>query len=697
MSRGLSFNQEPGKANGQVTSSNDSDRTAMTPLSSSEDTRINILIVDDEPKNLTVLETILDDPSYRLVRAPSAEDALLALIVDEFALLILDVHMPGMSGFELALMIKERKRTAHVPIIFLTAYYNEDQHALEGYGTGAVDYLHKPVNPAVLRSKVAVFAELHRKSRECGIANNVLLAEVASRRKAEEQLSELNETLEQRVTERTDALRQNELRLHHAANAARLTYVELDFIRGELRTAENFEVVMGYATPRLEKTDSASGCRLLLRHVAPEDRARVETAIGEFISGKPVAKLDYRVIGDDGIERCIESDWFGELGPDGKSRKSFLTCLDVTARNSAQEELRKSEERFRQLADSMPQMVWTSRPDGYLDYYNARWYEFTGLGSETHGDIASWKPILHPDDVERWYGAWSRSLESGEPCRIEYRLWDRRAKRYGWYLGRAVPVYQDSLITRWIGTSTDIDEQKHAEEDLRRANLALEQFAFAASHDLQEPLRNVAIYTQLFKKHYGGGLNEEANRFLGIIMEGAQRMGRLVADLLEYSQIVNQDHEAAAVVDVESVFEHVLENLDRAVQESHAKITHEPLPSVPIKDVHLAQLLQNLIGNAIKYQKDDLPPRVHVYALPQASQWHFVVQDNGIGIAPEHQKKIFGVFKRLHSTGKKYSGTGIGLAICQKIVESYGGRIWVESEPGQGAAFHFTVPSVNSN
>ncbi|MCE9552009.1 MAG: response regulator [Planctomycetes bacterium] len=168
---------------------------------------INILIVDDEPKNLTVLETVLSDPGYRLVRAESADQALLALVVEEFALLILDIRMPGMTGFELAQMIKERKKTAQVPIIFLTAYYNEDQHVLTGYSTGAVDYLHKPVNPVILRSKVAVFAELHRKQRECAMANRTLLTEVAERRRAEEQLRVLNETLEQRVAERTEALR----------------------------------------------------------------------------------------------------------------------------------------------------------------------------------------------------------------------------------------------------------------------------------------------------------------------------------------------------------------------------------------------------------------------------------------------------------------------------------------------------------
>ena len=174
---------------------------------------VNILIVDDEPKNLMVLETVLDDPGYRLIRANSGDQALLALMTQEFAVLVLDVRMPGMTGFELAQLIKQRKKTARVPIIFLTAYYSEDQHILEGYGSGAVDYLHKPVNAAVLRSKVGVFAELHRKRRELEIANRALLAEVSERRSAEMRLRELNDTLDRRVTERTDALQVSERRL----------------------------------------------------------------------------------------------------------------------------------------------------------------------------------------------------------------------------------------------------------------------------------------------------------------------------------------------------------------------------------------------------------------------------------------------------------------------------------------------------
>ncbi|WP_395060717.1 response regulator [Polaromonas sp.] len=178
--------------------------------------QVNILIVDDEPKNLTVLESILDDPGYRLVRANSGQEALLALMAEEFAVLVLDVRMPGMTGFELAQIIKERKKTSRVPIIFLTAYYNEDQHILEGYGTGAVDYLHKPVNTAVLRSKVAVFAELFSKGRALEAANRTLMTEVGERRKAEERLRELNETLDRRVTERTNTLELREAELRDA-------------------------------------------------------------------------------------------------------------------------------------------------------------------------------------------------------------------------------------------------------------------------------------------------------------------------------------------------------------------------------------------------------------------------------------------------------------------------------------------------
>jgi len=205
--------------------------TARNPASRAD--AVNILIVDDEPKNLTVLESLLDDPGYRVVRAESANQALLALIAEEFALLILDIRMPDITGFELAQMIKARKKTAQVPIIFLTAYYNEDQHVLEGYGSGAVDYLHKPVNAAILRSKVAVFVELYRKNRECGVANRALLIEVSQRRRAEEQLCQLNDTLEQRVMQRTEALRASEEKYRSLFDSIDEGFCIIEKVRGD--------------------------------------------------------------------------------------------------------------------------------------------------------------------------------------------------------------------------------------------------------------------------------------------------------------------------------------------------------------------------------------------------------------------------------------------------------------------------------
>lgn len=194
------------------------DSNELIPSPDGGEGAVNILIVDDEPKNLTVLETVLDSPRYRVIRAESADKALLALLRHDFAVLILDVQMPGTTGFELAQMIKERKKTSEVPIIFLTAYYNEDQHVIEGYDSGAVDYLLKPINPAILRSKVHVLAELFLKQRQLEDANRALSAEVAERRLVQQQLSELNETLEQRVLNRTEAHKQAEQQIRLLMN-----------------------------------------------------------------------------------------------------------------------------------------------------------------------------------------------------------------------------------------------------------------------------------------------------------------------------------------------------------------------------------------------------------------------------------------------------------------------------------------------
>ena len=234
-------------------------------------------------------------------------------------------------------------------------------------------------------------------------------------------------------------------------------------------------------------------------------------------------------------------------------------------------------------------------------------------------------------------------------------------------------------------------ELMHINEELRRANSDLEQFAYSASHDLKEPLRMVAIYSQILHRKYQGKLDAEADQYLGFTIEGAKRMEALVADLLAFTQVVNGLDESIAFTDAEAVLDQALHNLKGSMEESGATIERSPLPELRIQQVHLVQLFQNLIGNAIKYRGDQ-PPLVRISAEQEGPLWRLCIQDNGIGIAPEYREKVFGLFKRLHNSDQ-YSGTGIGLALCQKIVHRYGGRIWIESEgAGKGSKFCFTLP-----
>jgi len=271
-----------------------------------------------------------------------------------------------------------------------------------------------------------------------------------------------------------------------------------------------------------------------------------------------------------------------------------------------------------------------------------------------------------------------------------------------------------------LGTYEDITQQKLAEErlkkalaDLERSNAELERFAYVASHDLQEPLRMVASFVQLLAERYQGQLDSDADEFIAFAVDGAKRMQRLIEDLLEYSRIATRGRPPEPT-DANLALDEALWNLSLTIAEADATVTHDPLPTVLADSTQLMQLFQNLIGNALKFHGDQ-PPVVHVSArqtfevagaqaageTPMAegasrvgrpASCVFSVRDNGIGIAPEYHERIFGVFQRLH-TRTEYPGTGIGLAVCQKIVARHGGRIWVESQEGQGSTFYFTLPA----
>ncbi|MGH9582031.1 MAG: PAS domain S-box protein, partial [Bryobacteraceae bacterium] len=365
------------------------------------------------------------------------------------------------------------------------------------------------------------------------------------------------------------------------------------------------------------------------------------------------------------------------FGAGGEVEAVAGTTRDITERKRSEEALRESADRLRFMAESMPQKIFRTKANGDMDYLNQQWITFTGLSLE---EIKSsgWRQFVHPGDIEENARLWQRSLDTGEPFQFAHRL--RRADGvYRWHLTRLHAMRgADGKVSMWIGSSTDIQEEKEAEEELRRANEDLNQFAFAASHDLQEPLRMIAAYSQLLVRRHGSLLGDEASLFMNYITEGTQRMAELLADLLSYTKAAGDGVEPIEPVDFNAVFDRAAQNLRASVAESGAVISCDRLPVVHGREGHFLQLLQNLIGNGIKY-RGERTPRIHVSAEQLSGEWRFAVADNGMGIAPEYRQQIFGVFKRLH--GKNIPGTGIGLAICQRVVERYGGRIWVESEP----------------
>jgi light-regulated signal transduction histidine kinase (bacteriophytochrome) len=235
----------------------------------------------------------------------------------------------------------------------------------------------------------------------------------------------------------------------------------------------------------------------------------------------------------------------------------------------------------------------------------------------------------------------------------------------------------------------EIAERNRAEESLRRANRDLKEFSYAASHDLQEPLRTVSLYTQLLTDKLGADLDPETEQFVHYIVEGSTRMRSLIKDLLAYAEIGAEGLQSTEPVECANALEGAIANLQGAIEQVHATIASDPLPRVNSNLRQLTQLFENLIGNALKYVKPDFTPHIHVRADLDGEEWVISVRDNGIGFDPQYAEQIFGVFERLHR--KEYPGTGIGLAICKRIVERHGGRIWAKGEEGKGATFFFTM------
>jgi PAS domain S-box-containing protein len=361
------------------------------------------------------------------------------------------------------------------------------------------------------------------------------------------------------------------------------------------------------------------------------------------------------------------------------------------------EALRASEQRFQATFDQAAVGLAHAGLDDHWLLVNPRFCEIVGHRREDLLDRPS-RHLMYPEDLETDLEN-TRRLLTGE---LQSYSMDMRWHRD---LGPDVWIRQTRSLAREPGGAPkyfvvvveDIslrklaeEQRSHGTEELARSNAELEQFAYVVSHDLQEPLRMVASYVQLLEARYKDRLDSDAHEFIAYAVDGATRMKQMIGDLLAYSRVGRQGKELVPVA-CEAVLAQACADVEAAMAEAAAEVSHGPLPTVLGNAGQLTHLFQNLIGNAIKF-RGQAPPRIHVTAELNGQEWVFSVRDNGIGLDPQFADRIFMVFQRLHRH-EDYPGTGIGLAIARKIVEHHGGRIWVESEPGQGATFHFTVPA----
>lgn len=521
--------------------------------------KINILLVDDHPENLLALEAVLDAPHYRLIKANSGKEALKWLLDEDAAVILLDVHMPVLDGFETATLIKEREKTRHIPIIFLTAVNKADRYIFKGYNVGAVDYILKPFDADILKSKVKVFVDLYLKTEQ--------------------------------LKSREAVLRQNEKREHE---------------------------------------------RKLL------------------------------------------------------------------------EQRQESRQRYQNLAEAIPQIVWTARPDGSVDYYNRRWFEYTGLGFEPAGAWGG-QNVLHPDDFAPAMEGWQKAIQLGDGYEMECRL-KKADGTYRWHLVRAVAEKDgDGKIVAWLGTGTDIDEQKRSQETLRRlveeltrrkkeaeeANRLKSHFVSNVSHELRTPLNAIIGYAALLLDKTLGKINPKQEEALSNLQRNGKDLLNLINNLLDLSKIESEEVPLRVEpVDLKSMIEEVCANVQSLKQGKEIEIRCHASDLLPIHNdpFKIRQILSNLLSNAVKFtERGSITISAENREAPCGALLR--IEDTGIGMREEDLPSIFDPFRQIDgSITRQAGGTGLGLTIVKTAVEIVQGTIDVKSKLGRGSTFTVFLP-----
>jgi PAS domain S-box-containing protein len=498
------------------------------------------------------------------------------------------------------------------------------------------------------------------------------------------------------VTEQTLAearLKESEARFRRTFELAGSGMAHIGMDRRFIRVNRRLCGILGYSEEEM--------LNLTGRQIShPDDLDIINEQRPALHSGEiDAVRLEKRYLRKDGAVVWVKFSMTLERDADGRPLYEIAVYDDITAQRDAEARLKESEARFRQTFELAASGI-CHVVDGRFVRVNKSLCEILGY-SEKELLAKTVKEVSHPEDRDVTDAGRAR-IRAGEidQARFEKRYL-RRDGSVVW-CDLAIALVRDvfGMPLYEIAVFDDITDRKKsdaalqaAHEELKRSNAELEQFAYVASHDLQEPLRMVASYTQLLGRRYAGKLDKDAHEFMSYIVDGATRMKQLIEDLLAYSRVGTKGQDFKPVA-LEAPLRRALFNLRAGIEEAGAAVTYDPLPTVLGDEVQLGQLLQNLIGNSLKFRSNSVP-RIHVGVKDSAHEWTVEVKDNGIGIEPQYYERIFMVFQRLFNKGE-YPGTGIGLAICKKVVERHGGRIWVQSRPAQaadaGSSFFFTLP-----
>ncbi|MBE9184080.1 PAS domain S-box protein [Microcoleus sp. LEGE 07076] len=631
-----------------------------------DNSQIKILVVDDQPSNLRFLSKLLTAQGYQVYRAICGQLGLNAAIAHCPDLILLDIRMPEMNGYEVCRRLKSTAETAQIPVIFLSVL-DDINDKLQAFRVGGADYIAKPFQIEEVLARIDKQVSLQK--------------------------------LQQQLKEQNAELKQSQSLLASVLNSSLDGVMAYSAVRNNQGNIVDFQwLLVNRAAEKIADMplNEIVGKYLLAEILQARNSDLFDLYVSVVETGETVdQEFYYEHDRDTGVWLHIVAVKLN----DGLA----VTFRNITDRKRAEIALRESEERFRAIFEQAAVGIAKTALCGQFIRVNPGFCQIVRY-AESELLQLHWRAITHPDDIEADTES-VRLLLSGEmqTFSMEKRLigkdgevhWAnvtvsamRDAEGTAQYLICAIEdISERKLVQELLQAS--LETQTRYAEELIRSNAELEQFAYVASHDLQAPLNTIAGYAKLLEKRCNNQLDTQANKFIGNIVNSCVRMQALIDDLLEYSR-VGRSPKCFDLIDCNLVFEDACANLQLALRQNQATVTRGDLPTIAGDNFQLLQLFQNLIGNAIKYRSSSAPI-VQVGAGREGDNWVFSVQDNGIGIAEQHHPRIFQIFQRLH-TQKEYSGTGIGLAICQRIVDRHGGRLWVESAPGRGSTFYFCIP-----